>query len=242
MSAPGVVFRTIGVGCAARRHQAHCNRENTSVRVREQTAMTKVSAMEGAKYDTGLAFILAIPLLVGGAACATRIQSYEFDMKGASVDAPAAITSCGWSNVKAVTPGAEIEVRLNDAAALPEKRIVKGRFHAVTADALVLTSPDGSERILERQAVHVIRARRPFWTRSPGWIALALGAGSVTALFPPGGDLSWSYLPVMLAYTSLPASLPFFFASAMKTVYTAPTADGELHETDWTTSPRTCGR
>lgn len=79
-------------------------------------------------------------------------------------------------------------------------------------------------------------------------LLLALVAGA-----PACAVRTWSYssslrpispeargaVPLMLSYTAFPASLPFFFASSMKTVYTAPHAGRGHDEIDLTAS-RTC--
>ena len=199
-------------------------------------------------------------LLAGGTACATSSGSRRSET-------PTALQAVdhgrpGWSRLQTVAAGAEVEVRLYDEAETVETparfalrplgrlapamqdgrqdgRIVKGRLHAATADALTLALEDGCRHRWDRRAVRLVKVRRPFFARPAGWIAFGVAtAFMLRALLPPE-DLSAGAVPLMLSYTAFPASLPFFFVSPMKTVYAAPPADRGQGEID-STAARTC--
>lgn len=195
----------------------------------------------------GAAAGLLLALLVGAPACAVRTWSFSPRPIAPEVQETASRSESGWAAVETIVAGVEIDVHLRaaappdsgsdeapprlalrplrrQAAPLPDGEIVKGRFLAATADTLTVTLPDGCRQRLARQAVHRVRVRRPFWSRPPGWIAFGVGTAFVLRWLLPLEDLSAGAVPLILSYTSFPASLPFFFVSAMKTVYTAPPA------------------
>ena len=195
-------------------------------------------------------------LLAGGTACATGSRSLRAEkptgLQAADRGRP------GWSRLQTVAAGAEVEVRLYDEAetvetparftlrplgrrapVMQDGRIVKGRLHAATADALTLALEDGCRHRWDRRAVRLVKVRRPFFARPAGWIAFGVAtAFMLRALLPPE-DLSAGAVPLILSYTAFPASLPFFFVSPMKTVYAAPPADRGQGEID-STAARTC--
>lgn len=202
--------------------------------------------------SAGFAFLL----LAGGTACVRgsgpRRSETPTRPQAADRDRPE------WSRLQTVAAGAEVEVRLHDeeetvetparfalrplgrlAPAMQDGRIVKGRLHAATADALTLALEDGCRHRWDRRAVRLVKVRRSFFARPAGWIAFGVAtAFMLRALLPPE-DLSAGAVPLMLSYTAFPASLPFFFVSPMKTVYAAPPADRGQGEID-STAARTC--
>ena len=122
---------------------------------------------------------------------------------------------------------------------MQDGKIVKGRLHAATADALTLALEDGCRHRWDRRAVRLVKVRRPFFARPAGWIAFGIGTAFMLGSLLPLEDLSAGAIPFILSYTALPASLPFFFVSSMKTVYAAPPAGRGQDEIDLTAA-RTC--
>lgn len=220
------------------------------------------------RVSGGAAVGLLFALVAGAPACAVRTWSYSSSPRPISPEAQEASSESGsgWAAVEAIAAGVQVEARLRAAAppddrtvetqarlalrplrrraaalqdTLQHSRIVKGRFHAATADALTLTLEDGCRHQWNRRAVRLVKIRRPFLARPAGWIAFGIGTAIVLPLLFPLEDLSGGAVPLILSYTAFPASLPFFFASPMKTVYTAPLAGRGHDEIDLTAS-RTC--
>ena len=260
------------MGCAEPRLHEHRDRKNKGPREQNRLREKTVTVMDtnrrfSARIGRGAAVsLLSLVLLAGGLACATQTRPRHFSMRPVPTEVESSARSGSeWAVVEAITADTQVEAyvraaALQDsrvaktptrftlrplrrrAATLRNGRIVKGRFHAATSDTLTLASADGCRHQLHRRAVRVVKIRRPFLARPPGWLALAVGTAVMTKMILPAKDLTWLGPPLIWSYTALPASLPFFFASAMQTVYTAPPADSELRETDWTVSPRTCDR
>lgn len=211
---------------------------------------------------------LLLVLVAGAPACAVRTWSYSSSpspISPAAQDAPSESGS-EWAAVEAIAAGAQVEARLRTAAppddrtvetparfalrplrrraaalqdTLQDSRIVKGRFHAATADTLTLTLEDGCRHQWNRRAVRLVKIRRPFLARPAGWIAFGVATAFVLRSLFPLEDLNGVAVPLILSYTAFPAPLPFFFVSSMKTVYTAPPAVRGHGEIDLTAS-RTC--
>ena len=167
----------------------------------------------GGRRRNGKCTTLLLVLCLGAQACAARTWS-----GGAGMDPGA-----GWSQLQAVAGDTELEIQVRGAAAPPDAEVIRGRFMAATAATLTVAGAGGSERTLERERVLRVRARRPFLTRMPGWLALGALAGLMIAIFPAGGDLSF---PILWMYVAPPGSIPFFLASAWKTIYNAPADAG----------------
>lgn len=211
---------------------------------------------------------LLLALVAGAPACAVRTWSHSSSPRPISPEVQEALSEAGseWAAVEAIAAGAQLEVRLRAAAppddrtveaparlalrplrrraaalqdTLQDSRIVKGRFHAAAADTLTLALEDGCRHQWNRRAVRQVKIRRPFLARPAGWIAFGIGTAIVLPLLFPLEDLSGGAVPLILSYTAFPASLPFFFVSSMKTVYTAPPAGRGHGEIDLTAA-RTC--
>lgn len=219
--------------------------------------------MSGGVPAAGAAISLLLALLVGAPACAARTWS-QSGPRPIAPEAREASSASGseWAAVETIAVGALVEAHLRAAAppdgrivetparfalrpfrrrapVMQDGRIVKGRLHAATADALTLALEDGCRHRWDRRAVRLVKVRRPFFARPAGWIAFGVAtAFMLRALLPPE-DLSAGAVPLMLSYTAFPAALPFFFVSPMKTVYAAPPADRGQGEID-STAARTC--
>ena len=221
------------------------------------------------RVSAGAAVGLLLALVAGAPACAVRTWSHSSSPRPISPEVQEALSEAGseWAAVEAIAAGAQLEVRLRAAAppddrtveapparlalrplrrraaalqdTLQDSRIVKGRFHAAAADTLTLALEDGCRHQWNRRAVRQVKIRRPFLARPAGWIAFGIGTAIVLPLLFPLEDLSGGAVPLILSYTAFPASLPFFFVSSMKTVYTAPPAGRGHGEIDLTAA-RTC--
>lgn len=220
------------------------------------------------RVSGGAAVGLLLALVAGAPACAVRTWSHSSSPRPISPEAQEASSESGsgWAAVEAIAAGVQVEARLRTAlppddravetptrlalrplrrraAALQDtlqnSRIVKGRFHAAAADTLTLALEDGCRHQWNRRAVRLVKIRRPFLARPAGWIAFGIGTAIVLPLLFPLEDLSGGAVPLILSYTAFPASLPFFFVSSMKTVYTAPPAGRGHGEIDLTAA-RTC--
>ena len=205
-------------------------------------------------------------LLAGGTACATGSGSRRAETPMALQAVDRGRPGSGWAAVETIAAGALVEAHLR-AAAPPDGRtvetparfalrplgrrtpamqdgrqdgrIVTGRLHAATGDALTLALEDGCRHRWDRRAVRLVKVRRPFFARPAGWIAFGIGTAFMLGSLLPLEDLSAGAVPLILSYTAFPASLPFFFVSSMKTVYTAPPAGRGQDEIDLTAA-RTC--
>ncbi len=154
------------------------------------------------------AFLLA--LCITAQACTVRTwSSVQPDVRPPSPQG-------GWTRVQVVADDTDIEVRIRLGP--NAYRDIRGRFAAATTDTLTVAQ-NGSEQTLDRQDILMVRAERPPLNRPAGWIAFGVLAGIAIALFPSGGDLSFPYVWMFVAP---PGSIPFFIASAMETIYTAP--------------------
>ena len=206
---------------------------------------------------------LLLALLVGAPACTARTWSYSSGPRPISPEVQETFSAFGsaWAAVEAIAAGALVEAHLQaappddrsietparfalrplrrQAPAMQDGRIVKGRFHAATADALTLTLEDGCRHRWDRRAVRLVKVRRPFFARPAGWIAFGIGTAFMLRSLLPLEDLSAGAIPLMLSYTTFPASLPFFFVSTMKTVYAVPPTGRGQGEIDLTAT-RTC--
>lgn len=220
------------------------------------------------RVSGGAAVGLLLALVAGAPACAVRTWSHSSSPRPISPEAQEASSESGsgWAAVEAIAAGVQVEARLRTALppddravemptrlalrplrrraaalqdTLQDSRIVKGRFHAAAADTLTLALEDGCRHQWNRRAVRQVKIRRPFLARPAGWIAFGIGTAIVLPLLFPLEDLSGGAVPLILSYTAFPASLPFFFVSSMKTVYTAPPAGRGHGEIDLTAA-RTC--
>ena len=155
---------------------------------------------------------LLLAVCMASQACAARTWS-------SSVQSPHR-RGGDWTRVQAVAGGTELEVHMRVRSGPPGAfQSIRCRFGAAAADALTVIGRGGAEWTLPRRDVLVVRARRPFLKRLPGWIAFGALFG-ILALIDPGdtgGD--HNSLPVVALYAAFPAALPFFFASGMETIY-----------------------
>ena len=126
-----------------------------------------------------------------------------------------------WAAVETIDRGTRIEVELHEDAAPAGSRTIAGDFQGGTADTLTVTLPGGQTRLLEQAAVHRLRVRRAFFGRPSGWLAFAIMAGAVTAVYAPHADISRDFIPILWGL-SFAGAMPFFRSAAMATVYEVP--------------------
>lgn len=161
-------------------------------------------------------------VLAGGTACATSSGSRrtETPMGLQTVDH----RQPGWSRLQAVTSGAEVEVRLYD-----EAEAIEGRFESASAGTLTLRLPGRSVRVIEGNAVHRVRVRRPLAKRRWGWIAFGATAAAVSLLTSgPRWDLTNQSQLTFGLLAAAPVSVAAFWAQRMQTLYEAAPAASQF--------------
>ena len=127
-----------------------------------------------------------------------------------------------WARVQAVPHNRKTAVRLYQAAAPRESRRIKGRFDSATADSITLVLEDGQTHTVRKQAVRKVRTWRPVKKRTPGWVALVIGA--VLAEFALNIDLPPTVLERLggHAMITLPIAGGAFYGSRMGPIYDVP--------------------
>ena len=107
-----------------------------------------------------------------------------------------------WSHVEALRVGTNTEVHLHEAEVPPNGQRVRGRFHAATPDAIMLTLDDGQIRTLAKSAVYKVLIPRPFWKQPPEWFAkrtvFLVGMLSLAGFLVGDDDLSSNVLGLVL--------------------------------------------
>ena len=161
-------------------------------------------------------------LLAGGTACATGSGSRR-------AETPMALQAVdrgrpGWSRLQTAAVGADVEVRLYG-----EAETVEGRFESASARTLTLLLPDRSVRVIEGNAVHRVRVRRPLAKRRWGWIAFGATAAAVSLLTSgPRWDLTNKGQLIFGLLAAAPVSAAAFWAQRMQTLYEAAPAASQF--------------
>lgn len=157
------------------------------------------------------AAVLLPLLLAGGTGCATDGWPQFAAVQTQAELQPAAPRGGPWARVRAVAPGAEVELQMQNG------RTIRGDFQAAGDDAVTLRLAGGETLDLEQRTVRRVRVRRPVWNRPAGWIALVVATAVVGV--PMARAMDTGATPIGALMLGAPIAWPFFAASAMTTVY-----------------------
>lgn len=166
--------------------------------------------MRGSGRRVTAAVLLPLLLAGGPPGCATG-GGTRFAVQTQAEPRPVAPGASAWARVRAIAPGAEVELQLQD------DRTIRGSFQAAGDDTVTLRLSGGDALTLEQRAVRRVRVRRPVWNRPAGWIALVVATAAVGVPMARAMDLNHGPLAGLML--GAPIAWPFFAASAMTTAY-----------------------
>ena len=150
-------------------------------------------------------------LLAGGPGCATGGWPRFAAVQTQAELQQAAPRGGPWARVRAIAPGAEVELQLQDG------RTMRGDFQAAGDDTVTLRLSGGETLAPEQRTVRRVRVRRPVWNRPAGWVALVVATAVVG--IPMARAMDLNHGPIAGLMLGAPIAWPFFAASAMTTVY-----------------------
>ena len=124
-----------------------------------------------------------------------------------------------WSNVQSIAPGGRVRITLLDKQIPQDQRRLKAVFASADESSVSVVLPDGSTRMLEKQAVRRVAVRRPLLKRRAAWIATGIVAGVMHATFGRyvAGDWGWGGVTATLG---LFVYLPVWGITTLKTSHT----------------------